>query len=229
MSFRIVTIDGPAGCGKSTVSRELALRIGAITFSSGMVYRAVTLLALEEGADLESPQEILALLDRHGMKLEESGGRLRVLVDGRDLRRELYRSRVTAEIHWVADDPLVRAALLPLQRGIRCERPIIAEGRDMGTVVFPDALLKVFLAATQQERARRRHRELREEMGEELPLSRVLEEVVRRDRYDSERAVAPLRPAEDALVVDTTALSIEAVVALIMKRIPEDWNEGPPG
>jgi cytidylate kinase len=230
---RVVTIDGPAGCGKSTVVARLSERLGArgvatVGFSTGLVYRGLTWCALERGIDLADARAVRALLrgvELGGVELRvvELRGELRVEVDGHDPGEALRTTRVTDAIHWIADDPEVRAALLPLQRALPAGPVILSEGRDLGTVVYPDAAVKVYLTASLEERARRRHSEFRDRLGEEISLEEVQERIRRRDEHDSEREAAPLRPAEDAVVIDTTTLAPEAVVEEILAEFPDDW------
>jgi cytidylate kinase len=232
-SPRVVTIDGPAGCGKSTVVARLSERLGArgvatVGFSTGLVYRGLTWCALERGIDLADARAVRALLrgvELGGVELRvvELRGELRVEVDGHDPGEALRTTRVTDAIHWIADDPEVRAALLPLQRALPAGPVILSEGRDLGTVVYPDAAVKVYLTASLEERARRRHSEFRDRLGEEISLEEVQERIRRRDEHDSEREAAPLRPAEDAVVIDTTTLAPEAVVEEILAEFPDDW------
>ena len=230
---RVVTIDGPAGCGKSTVVARLSEWLGArgvatVGFSTGLVYRGLTWCALERGIDLADARAVRALLrgvELGGVELRvvELRGELRVEVDGHDPGEALRTTRVTDAIHWIADDPEVRAALLPLQRALPAGPVILSEGRDLGTVVYPDAAVKVYLTASLEERARRRHSEFRDRLGEEISLEEVQERIRRRDEHDSEREAAPLRPAEDAVVIDTTTLAPEAVVEEILAEFPDDW------
>lgn len=228
---RVIAIDGPAACGKSTVVRLLAARLGALSFSSGLVYRAVTWLVLERGDDPADPEAVRRDLAAAPVEIVEREGALRVVVAGVDPGDALHGTRVTEAIHWIADDAAVRAALLPLQRRLP-PRNVIAEGRDLGTVVFPDAALKVFLTASLEERARRRHAELRGRLGERISLEEVAEQLRRRDEKDASRAVAPLRPAPDARVVDTTDRTPEEVVEEIVGWVPPSWlppDRDPPG
>lgn len=220
---RLVTIDGPAGCGKSTVVRLLSERLDGLSFSSGLVYRAVTWLALEKGIDPADTAAVERALEAATIAVVETDGALRVEVDGHDPGAELHGSRVTEAIHWIADDTGLRRALLPLQRRLPVGRVILAEGRDLGTVVFPDAPVKVFLTATLEERARRRHAEFRDRLGEDVSLEEVTERIRRRDQNDSDRASAPLRAAPDARVIDTTDRSPDQVVGAILEGIPDEW------
>ena len=191
----VVAIDGPAGAGKSTVARALASRLGVTYLDSGAMYRAVALASLERHAD---PTEIARAL-----RIELGD---RVLLDGRDVT-ELIRSReVSAAASRVAAEPAVRAAMVTEQRRLLAHGDWVAEGRDIGTVVAPAAELKVFLTADPQERARRRA----DELG--IEHAQVLAEQTIRDQRDSTRRESPLRPAEDAVVLDTTGLTVEQVV-----------------
>ncbi len=228
MTKRVLAIDGPAGCGKSTVARELARALDGVAFSSGTVYRAATLVALDAGTPLDQPRAILAELERHRLELVEAPGALGLLIDGVRRDAELHGTRVSREIHWIADDPSVRERLLPIQREARAmalaaRGPVVAEGRDIGTVVFPDAEAKIFLTASVEERAQRRSAQLAEELRERVDPETVRRDVERRDRFDSARAVAPLAVAAGARVVDTTGKSVAEVVESILKGLPEDW------
>ncbi|MEM7262381.1 MAG: (d)CMP kinase [Planctomycetota bacterium] len=234
---RLITIDGPAGCGKSTTVRRLAERLGAIAFSSGTIYRALTHRVLQEVSaedlaampDAQRRDLMLRVLRAHSIEVREvvEGDRreFKVHVDGEHPGPVLHSSAVTREVHWVADDGAVREALLPLQREIRATVPIITEGRDMGSVVFPDAPVKIFLTASVDERARRRHRELREKRGEEIAFEEVRADVEARDRFDRSREVGPLIEPDGAVVVDSSGLTIEAVVERILAVVPVQWSE----
>ena len=236
MNVPLIAIDGPAGCGKSTVADALARELSGVMFSSGLIYRGATYAALEGGIDLQDPSALLKLLSREPLDVVRDGLELRVHVDGVDPGAALHSRRVTAEIHWLADDPEVRDRLLPLQRELirrdfACAGPIVVEGRDIGTVVFPDATLKVFLTATVDERARRRVEQLRREQGDEVAFEDVRSEVEQRDRFDRERAVAPLLAADDARTVDTTGIDTEEVLRRILAGTewerPADWRWKP--
>lgn len=198
-------------------------------FSSGRLYRALTWLSLEKGIVFPDRDRVLSLLGEAPLEIVAESDSFRVEVDGVEPGSVLYSTRVTGEIHHVSDDPEVRLAVLSLQRSLPTDRPVFAEGRDMGTVVFPDAPLKFFLTASVEERARRRQLEFRDSLGEELSVEEVRERLVTRDKFDSEREVSPLKAAPDAELIDTTTLTVEEVVSKIMERIPQDWSRGPTG
>lgn len=229
LDLQIATIDGSAGCGKSSVARELAACCGGRMFSSGRVYRALTWLALETGVAFPDRDRVLSLLKEDPLEIVAGSDTFWVEVNGIDPGSVLYSTRVTGEIHHVSDDPEVRRTVLPLQRNLPADRPVFAEGRDMGTVVFPDAPVKIFLTASVEERARRRQLEFRDSLGEEISVEEVRKKLVKRDTSDSEREVSPLKAATDAELIDTTTLTVEEVVSKIMERIPRAWNRGPTG
>src|SRR5437588_8718931 len=197
----IITIDGPAGAGKSSAARALARRLGFEFLDTGAMYRAVTLAALRAGIDLEDQDALARLLDH--FQLEMSGSR--VLLHGEDVSGPIRAAEVTRASGVVADSPVVRRYLAKLQRASARGRNLVCEGRDQGTVVFPDAACKFFLVADPVERARRRQREMAER-GEPVDLPALLEALQARDRRDAARDPAPMRPAPDAVVLDTTRL-----------------------
>jgi cytidylate kinase len=215
---RTVAVDGPSGVGKSTIGRLVADRYGYLFFDTGALYRAVSHAALRRGVEPGDGEALARLAGTLRIELERaaagSGRMYHVRVEGEDVTEELRSAAVERVVSEVSAHPEVRAALLGRQREIaRASRSVLV-GRDIGTVVLPDADLKVYLDAPLEERARRRHRELLDKDGE-LSLESVAQELRRRDRIDSERASAPLRIPPDAVVVDTAGKGIEQVLAEI--------------
>jgi CMP/dCMP kinase len=209
-TMRVVTIDGPAGAGKSTVARRLADRLGWRLLDTGAMYRAVTLAALRAGVDLESDRELGELAARVTVQLPPG----RVLLDGEDISAIVRGVEITRASRHLADSPSVRRRLVAWQREFAAETDVVAEGRDQGTVVFPDAFRKFFLTASPEERARRRHAEFAAR-GESVDPDVVLRDIRERDGRDETRAIAPMKPADDARVIDSTGLDPDQVVALL--------------
>jgi CMP/dCMP kinase len=203
----IVAIDGPAGAGKSSVSRSLAQRLGFRFLDTGAMYRAVALAALERGLGDGDEAEIADMTE--ALRLDFSGDRIGL--DGRDVTAEIRTSRVSAAVYLAADNPRVREKMVDMQRKIAGERDTVTEGRDQGTVAFPHAECKIFLTATPEERARRRHAEL-EARGEEIRLEEVLAQNAARDLRDSTRSVGRLVKAADAIEVYTDGMTSEQVI-----------------
>ena len=216
MAVPVIAIDGPSGSGKGTVCRILSERLGWHLLDSGALYRLTALAGAARGldpADEPGHAAVAAGLDAR-FEVNEAGGE-RVLLDGRDVTREL-RAEVTGNMaSVVAVMPSVRAALLERQRAYAVPPGLVADGRDMGTVVFPAAGLKVFLTASAEERARRRYNQLKEK-GLAANLAGLSQEILERDRRDSARSVAPLKPAADAVVIDSTGVSVDDVVDRIL-------------
>jgi cytidylate kinase len=210
----IITIDGPAGSGKSSSAKELARRLGFEFLDTGAMYRAVTLAALRAGIDLSDQPAMQRLMD--DLRLEMPPGQ--VLLNGEDVSREIRAGTITAASGAVADSPIVRRRLVELQRQIIVGRNMVCEGRDQGTIVFPDAACKFFLIANPQERARRRQREMANR-GENVPWDQVLEAQEVRDARDRQRDIAPMVPAPDAVILDTTQLALEQVVERMEQHV----------
>jgi cytidylate kinase len=219
-SIPVLTIDGPSGSGKGTISRLVALRQGWHYLDSGALYRAVGLAAGWADVDLSDASALVrCTFDTDIDFRENGGGEPRVIVNGVDATDELRTETAGAAASAIAAIPEVRAALKDRQRAYRQPPGLVADGRDMGTVIFPDAAYKVFLTASAEERAERRHKQLSEK-GVSVTLPGLLREILARDARDANRSVAPLRPAEDAVRIDTTGQSIEAVVERVLALLP---------
>lgn len=218
----IIAIDGPAASGKSTVAKLLAERLGAHYLDTGAIYRAVALKALRTGTHLDDADALGGLARTSTIAFEHVDGSAiptAVLLDGDDVTLEIRTPDVDTAVSAVASSPLVRSAMIPVQHAA-AEGPhdVVVEGRDIGTVVFPQAGVKVFLTASPEERARRRHEEL-ERRGVAIEQEAVRSGIERRDEADSTREAAPLVPAEDAVHVDTTGLTIDQVVESIARLV----------
>ena len=217
----VLTIDGPSGSGKGTISRAVAERLGWHYLASGALYRAVGLAAAWEVVDLSDPEAVAQCARRTEIRFETQGsGEPHVIVNGKDATRQLRTETAGAAASAIAAHPPVRAALVHLQKGFRKAPGLVADGRDMGTVIFPDAPYKVFLTASAEERAQRRYKQLKEK-GVSVNLAGLLHEIAARDERDAGRAVAPLKPAEDAVIVDSTGTPITEVIERVLSVLPE--------
>jgi cytidylate kinase len=219
----VVAIDGPAGAGKSTVTGRVARALGYLLVDTGALYRAVALAAARSGIDFEDIEGVgrtaEAVVARDALCLADGGeGSVRVLLDGEDVSTAIRTQELGQGASKVSAQPRVRAALLELQRSAGRDGGVVLEGRDIGTVVFPDAEVKLFLTASVDERARRRFEQLRA-AGEPAELGAVREDVVERDRRDSTRPIAPLVKAPDAVVIDSSSLGIDEVVDRIVAYV----------
>ena len=219
---RVIAIDGPAAAGKSTVGREIGIQLGYPFLDTGAIYRAMTWTALHRGVDLsdeDALSELAASLNIDvGSPTPESIEPSTIFVDGIDVTRFLRQPEVEAAVSLVSRVAGVRNALVKLQRDLAGRNAVVMAGRDIGTVVLSNADLKLYLDASVEERARRRFAEL-SALGMELTEEDVLRDLRRRDRIDSERSVSPLRPAEDAVVLDTDGLTLEKVVQRLMEIV----------
>jgi len=220
-SVPVLTIDGPSGSGKGTISRLVAARQGWHYLDSGALYRAVGVAAGWADLDLADPAALVRCTFDTKIDFEEDpvSRELRILVNGLDATDELRTETAGAAASAIAAIPEVRAALKDRQRAFRQAPGLVADGRDMGTVIFPDAPYKVFLTASADERAERRYKQLKDK-GVSVNLDGLLREILARDARDASRAVAPLRPAEDAVRIDTTGLGIETVVERVLALLP---------
>lgn len=205
----VITIDGPAGAGKSTVARGVADAVGVPYLDTGAIYRAIAWHMLEKKIAPEQTDAIVKEMQNFSLSLK--GGR--VFVDGKDVSEEIRTSQIDAAVSPYAALGPVRDAILSLQRA-QAQHGLVADGRDMGTVVFPDADLKIFLTATAEERATRRYKE-RIGKGEDVDYDEILRQVNERDKYDMNRELSPLRPASGALILDSTSMSAAEVIHAI--------------
>jgi CMP/dCMP kinase len=219
----VIAIDGPAGAGKSTVSRRLAQELGLRYVDTGAMYRAVGVLADEQGIGLEDGAALAALCGGLDLRFEEGVDGVRVIANGRDLARAIRTAAAGQLASKVSVVPAVRTRLVAAQRAMAAGGGVVMEGRDIGTVVLPQATVKVYLVASAAERARRRCAELIAR-GETADVAQVTREIEERDRRDQSRAHSPLKPAQDALLVDTTSDSIEAVVARVRALVAARGN-----
>ncbi len=224
MKAPVICIDGPAASGKTTIALVLADRLGFFYLDTGVLYRAVTWVALQRGIAPGDGEALAGLAAKTLIEVKRAPAddprQTIVLADGEDVSLAIRSPQVDANVSEVSAHPEVRTALIGVQRSVAEKGGVILAGRDAGTVVWPEAEVKVFLIAGEEERARRRQLQA-EQQGMKLDFDTVLGEIRRRDRYDSTRTVAPLRPAPDALTIDTTYLSVEQVVQKVLRVIEE--------
>ncbi|MCF1459272.1 MAG: (d)CMP kinase [Shewanella sp.] len=222
----VVTIDGPSGAGKGTISQLLAQRLGWQLLDSGAIYRVLALAATHHNVELDNEEAITLLaahLDVQFMTVADSQG-VKVVLEGEDVTSDIRTQECSNAASKIAAFPRVREALLRRQRAFKEAPGLVADGRDMGTVVFPDAQVKLFLTASAEERAHRRHDQLQDK-GFDVSIDRLLTEIKERDNRDMNRAVAPLVPAEDALVIDTTGVGIEEVLDRVLKHLVDKLSD----
>ena len=213
--FAIVAIDGPAASGKTTVGRMVAERLGARFFDTGQMYRAVTVAAMDGGVDRQDEEALSELVAGLDMTLVLTRADARVDINGTDVTRRLRQPDVNGAVSQVAASPSVRCSMVERQRAIASEGPIVVVGRDIGSVVLPEAPVKVYLDASPEVRGERRRKEL-EASGRAGGLDEVIKNIEGRDRIDSLREMSPLRPAEDAVRIDTDGMTVAEVVSAVM-------------
>ncbi|PSU33297.1 (d)CMP kinase [Photobacterium lutimaris] len=214
----VITVDGPSGAGKGTLCMLLAEKLGWKLLDSGAIYRVLALAALHHGVDLESEDALVPLAAHLDVQFVAEGELVKVILEGEDVSGELRKEETGMAASKVAALPRVREALLRRQRAFSEAPGLVADGRDMGTVVFPQAEVKFFLDASAEERASRRMKQLQQK-GLDVNFDHLLKEIQERDYRDRNRAVAPLRPAADALVLDSTEMSIDQVIELALAHI----------
>ena len=218
MTVPVIAIDGPSGSGKGTIARRVAGALGYHLLDSGALYRLVALSAQKSGVSLENGAKLAHLAFELDVRFDSNeDGEERIWLGDEDVTGEIRTEEAGAGASAVAQIPAVREALFERQRAFQQPPGLVADGRDMGSHVFPDAALKVFLTASAEERARRRHKQLKDK-GLDVSLAALSRDIEDRDRRDSERSVAPLRPAEDARILDSSGQSIEAVTNTVL-----DW------
>ena len=216
-----IAIDGPAGSGKSTIAKKLANHLGLIYIDTGAMYRTLTLVALEKGIGADEDEKLVMLLEDFPFHFEQVTGKQAVFLGERDVSLAIRCERISQHVAEYAKNPLVRAYLANFQREMTKENAVIMDGRDIGTVILPQADFKFFLTASPEERAKRRTKEL-EEKGEKVDYQLILEDIIKRDTLDKKRTTSPLKRAEDAILIDTDNKNIEEVFHLILN----DINQG---
>lgn len=227
MAKKVITIDGPAGSGKSTVSRALAGRLQYLYLDTGALYRALAFKALEKNVDVNHPGELAGLCSITDVVLKNINGKMTVWVDGEDVGEKIRTEKVGLAASAISAYPVVREKLLSLQREAGADGGIVAEGRDMGSVVFPEADFKFYLDADLEERIRRRHGELTQKNGP-AEMAAVSRDMQVRDRQDSQRKIAPLAAAPDAVIIDSTSLTIPEVIEKILEHLSGASVSGKP-
>lgn len=220
----IIAIDGPAGSGKSTTARLVAQKLGYIYIDTGAMYRALTLKVIESEVDPSNEDEVARLVEDTKIELLYENGNLRVFLDGKDVTEKIRSPQVTSLVSLVSAHPKVRTAMVKKQRELGKNGGVVMDGRDIGTVVFPEAELKIFMKADIKERAKRRQKEM-ESQGFKVGIDEVMKELEERDKFDSTREFSPLKKANDAIEIDTTNLTIDEQVELVLKKAYELINQ----
>ncbi|MFC5707278.1 (d)CMP kinase [Aeromonas eucrenophila] len=220
----MMTIDGPSGAGKGTLCQLLAEKLGWHLLDSGAIYRVLALAALHHDVEIDAEAALVPLAANLDVQFQVEGDQVKVVLEGEDVSRTIRSQEVSDAASKIAVFPRVREALLRRQRAFRQQPGLIADGRDMGTVVFPEAEVKIFLDASAEERAQRRYKQLQDK-GFDVNFERLLTEIRERDDRDRNRAVAPLKPAEDALVVDSTSMTIDEVLVTVLAYVEQQLGD----
>lgn len=215
MTSTVITIDGPSGSGKGTLCQLLANKLGFHLLDSGAMYRVTAVAAMQATIDLNDEHAVAAIAEKLNLVFNPASSGVEVVLDGVNITKEIRQEKASMGASTVAAHPAVRAALLARQRAFAIAPGLVADGRDMGTTVFPNAVLKVFLTASAEERAKRRYQQLIDR-GESVSLRALLEDIKARDERDMKRSASPLKPAEDAIVIDSSSMSIEEVLDKVL-------------
>ena len=217
----IITIDGPAGSGKSTAARLLARKLSASFLDTGAMYRAVTLAAMQASVNMSEENELLGVIQTNKFEFSVTDNEMSVRINGIDFTEQIRSPQVTANARYIASCPNVREKLVEMQRRFAAGlKKIVTEGRDQGTVAFPDADIKFYLVADSAERAKRRQADLHAK-GDDQTLEQIQKAIEERDKSDQNRTVGPLKPADDAVIIDTTDLSIDGVVEKLLSYVKD--------
>lgn len=225
MNYKSIAIDGPAGAGKSTLARKLAADLGFLYVDTGAIYRTVALKVCRAGMDPSSPEQVAPLLESMDIRMDhDAQGVQRMFLDGEDVSDAIREHQVSGMASKVSAIPAVRAFLLDFQRKQAREHNVVMDGRDIGTVVLPDADVKIFLTAAPEARAKRRALEL-EQRGQKADFATILQDIIARDDQDRNRPIAPLKQAEDAVLVDTTELGLEQSLERLKSVVKEGLSQ----